>query len=152
MVYVPPAVLLAVVHHGLKPQVRRKLFLLDACGAALTAFFLFFVLRPFYGYFGMPTHVLAILAVIALGFLVFSGVCFLRLKKNWTPFLRAISFGNASYCVLTAVLMFVCFDRLTSLGVAYFTAEIALIVVLVYIELRVAAALSQQLPETEEAG
>ena len=100
----------------------------------------------------MPTLVLAILAVIALGFLVFSGVCFLRLKKNWTPFLRAISFGNASYCVLTAVLMFVCFDRLTSLGVAYFTAEIALIVVLVYIELRVAAALSQQLPETEEAG
>lgn len=105
-----------------------------------------------HGYFGMPTHVLAILAAIALGFLVFSGVCFLRLKKNWTPFLRAISFGNASYCVLTAVLMFVFFESLTTLGVAYFTAEIALIVVLVYIELRVAAALSQELPRSEETG
>lgn len=133
-------------------QSPKKLFLLDACGAALTAFFLFFVLRPFHEYFGMPINVLAILAVIALGFFVFSGFCFLRLKKIWPPFLRAISFGNASYCVLTAVLMFVFFDSLTTLGVAYFTAEIALIVVLVYIELRVAAALSQELPGSQEAG
>ena len=118
----------------------KALFLVDGMGAALTTFYLYFVLRHFYEYFGMPTYILTYLSLIGLVFCVYSMTCFFLLKGNWTPFLRLISVGNLIYCVLTMILVYIYFNDLTKLGVIYFLLEISIIVVIVYIELRVATA------------
>lgn len=118
----------------------KALFLVDGLGAALTTFYLYFVLRHFNEYFGMPTYILTYLSLIGLVFCVFSMTCFFLLKGNWTPFLRLISVGNLIYCVLTMILVYIYFNDLTKLGVIYFLLEITIIVVIVYIELRVATA------------
>jgi hypothetical protein len=126
----------------------RKLFLLDGLGAALTTFSLYFVVRNFYDYFGMPTYILTSLSVIGLIYCAYSMTCFFLLKSNWTPFLRVISIGNLLYCVLTIVVLHFHFNNLTPLGLGYFLIEITIIVVLVYIELKVATAVKNKTQTT----
>lgn len=116
----------------------RTLFLLDGLGATLTTFSLFFILRHFYDHFGMPTYILTYLSIIGLVYCAYSMSCYFLLKGNWTPFLRAISIGNLLYCVLTMVLIYYYFNDLTRLGLTYFLLEVSIIVLLVYIELKVA--------------
>ena len=118
----------------------RTLFLVDALGAAVTAFSLFIVLRNYYTCFGMPKYILTYLSLIALSFCMYSTACFFLLKDNWTPFLRAISIANLIYCILTMVLLYINFQELTAHGLAYFTIEILIILALVYVEWSVATA------------
>jgi len=115
-----------------------KLFLLDGSGAALTTFFLFFVLRPLYDYFGMPPHILTYLAAIGLLYFTYSMTCYFFLRRNRAPFLRVISIGNFLYCVLTMAFVYYYFDSLTLLGLTYFIVEIMVILMVVHVELRVA--------------
>ena len=57
--------------------------------------------------------------------------------------------ANLLYCATTAGLVWSRLPILAPMGIAYFTAEIALICALVYVELRVAAALAKaQAPNT----
>jgi hypothetical protein len=117
----------------------KTLFLTDSLGAMVTAFLLFVVLRRFNEYIGMPKTILVYLSVIAVSFCTYSTICFLFLKRNWIPFIRAISYVNLLYCVLTIGLLISYHSVLTTLGIIYFLVEIAIICVLVYIELTVAA-------------
>ena len=107
----------------------KMLFLTDALGAMLTVFLLF--------------AVLIYLSIIAAVFCIYSSACFFFLKGNWAPFIRAISYANLLYCMLTSGLLLVYYPVLTAPGIAYFLAEIVIVFGLVYIELRVAAAVSQ---------
>lgn len=116
----------------------RTLFLFDGLGAALTTFSLFFVLRHYYDSFGMPADVLIHLSVIGLVYCAYSMSCYFLLKDNWAPYLRIIATSNFLYCVLTITLLHFYHDELTGIGFAYFGAEILIIGLLVYIELRVA--------------
>jgi len=118
------------------------LFLLDGLGAAGTTFFLFFVLRHYYDYFGMPANILTYLSVIGLVYCAYSMSCYFLLKDSWTPYLRIIGIGNFLYCILTLTFLNTYYNGLTRPGVAYFLAEILIILLLVYIELRVANRLS----------
>lgn len=119
----------------------KNIFLTDSLGAALTTFYLYFVLRQFYEYFGMPTYILTFLSLIGLFFCIYSISCFFLLEGNWTPFLRLISIGNLLYCVLTMIFVYIYFNELTKLGLLYFLLEITVIVAIIIIELRVATAL-----------
>jgi len=114
------------------------LFLLDGFGAALTTFSLFFVLRHYYDYFGMPVNILTYLSVIGFIYCAYSTSCYLLLKDCWTPYLRTIGIANFLYCILTMTLLYTYYNGLTRIGLTYFLAEILIIVLLVYIELRVA--------------
>ena len=116
----------------------KALFLLDGLGAALTSCSLFFVLRQYNNYFGMPVSILTYLSLIGLIYSVFSISCYFFLKDNWTPYLRIIGIGNFFYCILTMKFLYTYYNDLTLLGMLYFLAEILIIVLLVYIELRVA--------------
>ncbi|MFL0683181.1 MAG: hypothetical protein ACJLTB_08085 [Algoriphagus aquaeductus] len=116
----------------------KKLFLIDSIGALTTAFLLFVVLRNFNEYFGMPERILTYLSVIAVFFCIYSTTCFFVIKANWTPFIRIISIANLLYCVLTIGLVMFYNPQLTTIGTAYFLGEIAIIIGLVYIELKVA--------------
>jgi hypothetical protein len=118
----------------------KTLFLVDALGAVATAFSLFVVLRNYYTCFGMPEYILTYLSIIAISFCMYSTACFFLLKDNWTPFLRAISIANLIYCMLTMALLYIYFQELTTLGLAYFTIEILIILALVYVEWSVASA------------
>lgn len=116
----------------------KKLFLLDSLGAALTTFSLFFILRHYYDYFGMPANILTYLSVIGLVYCAYSMSCYFLLKDYWTPYLRIIGISNFFYCILTMKLLYSCYNGLTRIGLTYFLAEILIIALLVYIELRVA--------------
>lgn len=114
------------------------LFLLDGLGAALTTFFLVFVLRHYFDYFGMPANILTYLSVIGLVYCAYSMSCYFLLKDRWTPYLRIIGISNFLYCILTVTFLYTYYNSLTRIGPTYFLAEILIIVLLVYIELRVA--------------
>ncbi len=123
----------------------KTLFLVDGSGAMLTAFLLFVIVRTFKEYFGMPERALIYLSVIAASFCIYSIACFFFLKTNWTPFIKAISYANLLYCSLTFGLLVLYYPVLTVAGVLYFLVEIAVICGLVYIELKVAKAIRQNI-------
>lgn len=119
----------------------RALFLLDGLGATWTSLSLFFVGRHYSDYFGMPANMLIYLSVIGLAYCAYSMSCYFLLKDYWTPYLRIIGIGNFLYCILTMTFLYTYYNSLTRIGLTYFLAEILIIVLLVYIELRVATML-----------
>lgn len=124
-------------------QNPNRLFLIDSLGAVLTLIGLTLVLMPFDAWFGMPRRWLVLLAIVAAGLALYSGVCFLLVKANWRPFLRVVSVANGLYCALTAYLIMAYLSQLTALGVAYFVGEIAVICGLIFVEQR---AITYQIP------
>lgn len=121
----------------LKNITYRKLFLIDAIGAVVTAISLSQVLARFESVFGMPEHILYILASIAGCFAVYSFCCHLWIRRNWTPFLIGIAVANTIYCLTTLVLVFYFKDSLTWLGIAYFIGEIMVVMALVRFEFKI---------------
>jgi hypothetical protein len=119
----------------------RILFLVDGSGAAITTCSLFFVLRHYYEYFGMPANMLIYLSVIGLVYCVYSMLCCFLLKSKYTLYLRIIATGNLLYCVLTMTLLWVYNNLIIPIGLTYFLVEIVIIVLLAYIELSVANSL-----------
>ena len=117
---------------------QKTIFLIDALGAILTAFFLFVIMRQFNGYFGMPKTVLTLLSVIAGLFFFYSTACFLFLKRNWALFMRLIGFANLLYCVLTIALLIKYYSLVSIIGTTYFLIEIVIICGLSYVEFSVA--------------
>ncbi|OOG77662.1 hypothetical protein [Algoriphagus sp. A40] len=119
----------------------RKLFLIDCLGALLTAILLFVVLRAYHEFFGVAVETLSLLAGIAAVFCIYSASCFLFLKANWVPFIKAISFANLLYCMVTLGLVFLPGSKITLAGKIYFLTEILVVCGLVYVELAVAKAI-----------
>lgn len=115
----------------------RRLFLLDAIGAFITAGLLGLVLPNLHPYVGMPVTVLYGLAALACGFGIYSICCSLMLKAGFGPYLLLIALANSAYCCLTLGLICYYYKVLTVLGISYFLLEIAIIIVLILIELRV---------------
>lgn len=120
------------------------LFLLDGLGAALTAFSLFFVLRHYYHYVGMPTDILAYLSAIGLVYCAYSMSAYFLLKSYWTHYLKIIAIGNVLYCLLTMGLVYAYHNELTGVGLTYFSGEILIIGSLVCLEFSVANKLSDK--------
>jgi hypothetical protein len=115
----------------------KKIFLVDALGALLTAFNLFAVLRTFSEHVGMPKYVLTFLAVIALFFFIYSTSCYLVLTQNWKPYLKLISIANLLYCLLTIGLVLYYWQTIKAIGLIYFSVEVLVIFTLVYFEYRI---------------
>lgn len=121
----------------------KKLFLIDSIGALTTASLLFVVLRNFNEYFGIPEKILTYLSAIAACFFIYSTTCFFIIKANGVTFIKGISIANLLYCALTISLVVYYHHQLTTLGMAYFLGEIAIICGLVYIELNVATEINK---------
>ena len=113
----------------------KKLFLLDALGALLTALNLAIVLPFFQEYIGMPIASLYSLAVIASLFFCYSILCYKYLPSKWPIFLIAIAVANLLYCPLTIWVLFNNWEGLKPLGQAYFAVEFTVIMVLAAFEL-----------------
>jgi hypothetical protein len=96
----------------------RRLFSIDALGAAVTAVMLGVVLPALEAYVGMTARVLVPLSFVALGFAVCSSACFtLHAGSRW---LLVIAAANTAYCLSTLSLAGLLWSTLTGLGVVYF--------------------------------
>ncbi|MEO5999747.1 MAG: hypothetical protein ABIN89_23325 [Chitinophagaceae bacterium] len=114
----------------------KRLFLIDSIGALTTAFLLIAILLPFEESFGIPRKILYLLSGIACVFATFSICCYYFINLSWRPFLRTIAVANTLYCILTAIILSVHYDRITIIGFVYFVTEIIIIICLVLIELK----------------
>lgn len=114
----------------------KQLFFVDGIGAWLSAFLLSMVLANFIPAFGMPLHILTILALIPGFFAFYSFGCYFFLRDNWGPYLIAIAMANVLYCCLTLGLVIYHYEKLTSLGVGYFVLEMIVIVLLTILEFK----------------
>ncbi|MEM7109332.1 MAG: hypothetical protein AAF519_13995 [Bacteroidota bacterium] len=115
----------------------KSLFLIDSIGAICTALLLSQVLARFQNHFGAPPSVLYVLAAIAGSFAGYSFIGYLVSKDhNWKTLMRIISVANSLYCLATVIVLINLFAMLTWLGVAYFTGEIVIMLILVRQERR----------------
>ena len=109
----------------------RRLFLIDGLGALVTSG-LAVVIAQLEHLFGIPGPVMYLLAAIAACFAVYSLTSSGR--GAGMPFLRVTSIANLLYCLLTVVVMLHFREQITSLGIAYFIAEILVVFPLALLE------------------
>ena len=116
---------------------EKNVFVLDGLGAVLSIILLALVLPALEPWLGMPVDVLRWLVAWPIVCLLYDASCsnFADLEKpTW---LLGIITLNTSYCVATVILMGVHLEVLSAWGVAYFVAEIPVILGLVVFELKV---------------
>ena len=119
----------------LKKLTFKKLFLLDAIGATITALLLSQLLARLQSFFGMPKNILHGLAAIAVCFAIYSFTCYFKaIEKNWKLLMKGIAVANTLYCLITLTLVIYLYNTLSWIGIAYFIGEIMVIFILVRIE------------------
>lgn len=114
----------------------KKLFLIDAIGAFISFVMLGFILPNFQEYIGMPGNILTYLSYLAFSLMIFSGSCFLFVKRNQRFFLTAIGILNTFYVLISLVFMYFYFHELSLLGFMYFVIEKGIVLTLVTLELK----------------
>jgi hypothetical protein len=114
------------------------MFLIDGIGALLTTLTLCLIMLNFGSQFGMSLYALSLLTIIATLFCSYSIVCFLFLKESWYIYLTLIGLANLLYGILSCSLMIYFFSTMPAWGIFYFSVEMLLILLLVYIEISIA--------------
>lgn len=112
----------------------RKLFLLDALGALVSAFMLGIVLVRFEAMFGVPKKALYVLAFIPCVFMLYDLVSYFYGQSKWRTLLKVIAIGNICYCMLSLGIAFLHRDSLPILGWMYILIEVAIIIYIAQIE------------------
>lgn len=125
-------------------QNPRILFLIDAFGASITAFFLGFVLVKFESFFGIPTSMLYTLAAIPVFYVIYDLYCYGKEDLRISPFLKAIAILNLVYCCLSLGLALYHNQSITIWGWIYIINEIIIIVSLSIFEFKIANNNSQK--------
>jgi hypothetical protein len=120
----------------------KRIFLIDCLGALLTAFMLGVILPAFEDYFGMPRTILYGLSAVAFIFAIYSGCCYYFSQYN-KALLRIIAFANLFYSCVSLALVIFMRERLTTLGLLYFSLELIIVGILITIELQVARSSDQ---------
>lgn len=116
----------------------KRLFLIDAVGAFLSAFLLGFVLIRFEKFFGIPKPTLYFLAVFPILFSFFDFYCILKVKNSIGKYLKHIAMLNLFYCCVSIGAALLHFSEITFLGFCSIFVEILIISALVYLEFKVA--------------
>jgi hypothetical protein len=116
----------------------KRMFLLDGLGALSSFLLLGIVLPEFENSMGVTMKHLFPLSTIAGVYCIYSMLCHFLITKNWTPYLITIAIANLFYCLITAVLVFFIIDSVTLIGYIYFSLEILVITILVFVEFQVA--------------
>jgi len=112
----------------------RKILLIDAIGAFITASILFIVAKKYQVYFGLPQLTLTFLSYTALVIFSYSLGSFLFIKKISKTIMQLLMTINLLYCGLTFGLVIYLYSEITFFGITYFVAEIVIILLLVTIE------------------
>ncbi|CAM1365166.1 conserved membrane protein of unknown function [Tenacibaculum soleae] len=115
----------------------KKLFLIDAMGALLSAFLLGVVLVKFKNLFRVPVSVLYLLTLFPVIFAVYDILCYLKAKNNLKLFLKTIAYLNILYCFVSVVILLNRYKQITFLGYSYFLVEILIILTLANFQIKV---------------
>jgi hypothetical protein len=127
--------------HRLSEQIYvnpKKLFLIDALGALLSAFLLSVILVKFRSLIGVSSSVLYILALFPIVFATYDVLCYLKVKNNICLFLKIIAYSNILYCFISIGIALYHYIQITYLGWGYFLFEILIILMLATIEMSIA--------------
>jgi len=119
-------------------KLLRKFFLIDGFGAILSAVLLGIVLVKFERVFGIPKSTLYFLAILPCFFAIYDFYCYFKINKNLEEFLKGIAVVNLLYCCLSIGFAFYHYHEITYLGWIYIIIEIAIVVAIAILELRVA--------------
>jgi hypothetical protein len=114
---------------------ERKIFLIDAIGASVSAISLL-VPYLFEELFGMPKSTVSIFISIAIAYSIYSTTIYLINTVNWKFYLTIIALLNISYCLFTGYHILKNLNAITLYGHLYFVGEILVILVLAIFELR----------------
>ncbi|MEO9533865.1 MAG: hypothetical protein ABJG68_02625 [Crocinitomicaceae bacterium] len=110
----------------------------DFIGACIAALMLGLVVPALNEYIQMPLNTLYLLAVFAGFFALYSLVCYLKKVRDVAFYLNLIGTLNLSYCGAIAILTYMHFEKLTTLGIIYFGVDIALVSTLAILEFKAA--------------
>ena len=114
----------------------KKLFLIDAVGALVSATFLGLVLPQLQGYIGIPNNILFFFASLACLFSVFSFWHYFNFLPKFQTRLKFIALANFLYCILTIFLLIPLKGTISTLGTIYFVVEVLIILVLAALEFK----------------
>lgn len=122
-------------------QSPRRLLLLDAVGALVTALATTLILAPERVRSGLPSELLYVMGAVAGCFACFDVVA-LHFRLDPSITLRIVACANLSYCAGAAASLYVYHARVTNLGFMYFFIEIPMVVCLAVWEWKSAKMLS----------
>ncbi len=116
---------------------KRQILLIDSLGALLSAISLL-IIPQFEDSLGIPKSLAFNLAILPIIFFIFSFLSYKFGGQKWQLLLKTIAIANLFYCGLTLYIILTNVETLKSMGIAYFTIEILIILVLAIIELKIA--------------
>ncbi|MFY0672736.1 MAG: hypothetical protein JXQ87_05005 [Bacteroidia bacterium] len=111
---------------------------IDAIGAAVSATLLGLVLTQFETEFGMPKNTLYVLAIIPCLFLIYDVLGFTLNPSKVSKWIKGIAWLNIAYCMLSIIMIIYHRNDLTILGWIYFIGELAIVLFLANVELKLA--------------
>jgi len=114
---------------------EKQIFLMDALGAIFSVFCLL-ILYSFEELFGVPKSVLLNFIAIAVAFSAYSLMCFFVNPKSWRLYLTIIAILNISYCLFTMYQLAQHVNTITLFGYLYFSAELVVVLILSFYELK----------------
>ena len=115
---------------------ERRLFLIDAVGALVSALMLGVALPLMQERIGLPRPVLLVLAAIALLLMAYSLAHTSGVLPARPARLRALIACNIAYGALTTVLLAAFASEVKALGFVYFIAELCVLSAIVWFEIR----------------
>jgi len=118
----------------------KKIFLVDAFGALISALLIGLMVAPNEPFFGVPAPICYLLSFIAILFSGFSLLSYLFTTDRWKKYLRIIAILNLGYCAFTASVLTLNAEGITIWGWAYFIIEIIIVFSLSRVELGVVKA------------
>jgi hypothetical protein len=118
---------------------HKKLLLLDAAGAFVTACTLFIIAKYFSHHFGIAQQSLLKLSAVAVVLCIFSTVSALFVKRHLAPYINIIAYANISYVLYTIILLLSNSTQVSAIAYVYFAIEAFIVLTLAYIELSVVA-------------
>ena len=107
-------------------QKPRQVLILDLMGAIVTSLATIFLLASERLPTGLPTWLLYLMALVAIGFVCFDAAAF-ALFYNLAIALATIAYLNLSYCVTVVFILCVYRRDVTELGFFCFCIEIAIV-------------------------
>ena len=116
----------------------KKLFILDAFGAILSAFLLGYLLVELQSLFGIPAKILYILALMPVIFSFYDFYCITKKNNELGYFMKVLAILNFTYCCISMSFAFFHRETITFLGWSYLIIEILIILCLSTIEFIVA--------------
>ncbi|WP_420577244.1 hypothetical protein [Ekhidna sp.] len=116
----------------------KKIFLVDAIGAMISALLIGLVIAPYEDFFGVPTPIAYLLCLIAILLSAFSLLSYLFAQNSWKKNLRIIAILNLGYCAFTASVLTLNSEGITFWGWSYFILEMLIIFALSRVEMGIA--------------